>query len=336
MWVQLKNRIRKVLEPRAVILMYHQVAERKSDPWDLAVTQPNFEQQMDAVHRDFNIVSLEELAECIRRNKLYRRMLAISFDDGCFDNYTNARPVLSESDFPATFFCSTHACESGEQFWWEELENILLHADVLPSSLKIEALGRTFFFDLKKDARLNEQSMAHIRSWRVGQDPVNERERLFLELWKYIQPLPHAQQRGVVDSLYRWANIPPTVPKKVVMSATDLRSLSSNRLFSVGAHTVHHAMLAEHGVETQLFEVSQSKKTLESWLRKSVNSFAYPYGNYNDLTRLLLMEAGYNHAVSTQQRAITAHDDVFQLPRIQVKNWNGKRFSENLNRIMSL
>src|SRR5690606_17833485 len=107
-----------------------------------------------------------------------------------------------------------------------------------------------------------------------------------------------------------------------------------NPLFSIGAHTVHHAMLGESTPAHQAFEIYASKHMLEQWLGRPVTAFAYPYGNFTPVTRDLIREAGYAHAVSTEARAVSATDDRFSLPRMQVKNWCVHEFASRLNELM--
>lgn len=46
------------------------------------------------------------------------------------DNFTNALPILEELDIPATIFVSTGNINTSEEFWWDELERILLNSQI--------------------------------------------------------------------------------------------------------------------------------------------------------------------------------------------------------------
>ena len=114
-----------------------------------------------------------------------------------------------------------------------------------------------------------------------------------------------------------------------------LQRKPQNALFSIGAHSMHHSMLAEQNVNDQAFEVRESKRQIETWLGKPVKGFAYPYGNYNAVTQTLLREAGFEYAVSTEQKLVTAKDDRFALPRIQIKNWCVYEFASKMNEMVN-
>ena len=119
------------------------------------------------------------------------------------------------------------------------------------------------------------------------------------------------------------------------MSVREMQMLSENPLFTIGAHSVHHAMLSQQNAIDQAYEVRESKHQLEKWLGKPITGFAYPYGNYSSLTQTLLKEAGFRYAVSTEPKAVSTDDDLFALPRIQVKNWCVYEFASKLNEMVN-
>src|SRR5688500_8393707 len=124
---QLWNRLARSAEQKALILMYHQVCEKSTDPWDLAVAPENFERQLRHLKNNFDVVPLDDLAGSVRNGKLTRRMAAITFDDGFADNCQNAAPLLEAYDLPATFFITTSHLNSSRLYWWDELESIIFH-----------------------------------------------------------------------------------------------------------------------------------------------------------------------------------------------------------------
>src|SRR5688500_5370305 len=88
----------------AVILMYHQVTNRKTDPWALAVSPERFDRQLEYVKKKYHVVPFQELAQNRNRKDYKKPLLAITFDDGFRDNFTTAYPILDYHKLPATFF----------------------------------------------------------------------------------------------------------------------------------------------------------------------------------------------------------------------------------------
>ncbi len=95
------------------ILMYHHISEPPADAGDVAiplfVPPDQFRQQMAYLaDNDFTPISLYDLSFAIAAKKeLPNKPIIITLDDGYVDNYMNARPILLEFSFPATFFIPT-------------------------------------------------------------------------------------------------------------------------------------------------------------------------------------------------------------------------------------
>jgi peptidoglycan/xylan/chitin deacetylase (PgdA/CDA1 family) len=319
----------------ALILMYHQVCEKKSDPWDLAVHPENFASQLYYLRKNYNVVSIEELSEAVRRKKLAKKLLAITFDDGFHDNYSNAAPMLDWVKLPATFYIPTNAINTHQQFWWEELQTVVLQSEELPKKVSLNVDGRNFQFYFNSDNILRGRLTQEIKYWRANMPIPNERIRLYYDLWHYLQPLPYTLQAKVITEIKNWSVLKrPSRNDNDVMTLKQVQTLSDNPLFTIGAHTVTHARLASQPVTDQTFEIKESKKILERWIKKPVTGFAYPYGNYTAETKRILAESGYHHAVSTETRSVKPSDDRFELPRIQVKNWKVEELDKAINAVI--
>lgn len=109
----------------APILMYHRFGYGQGS---LFVTPKNFERQMAYLKtHGYRVVSLGELTGRIRsRDRLSRKMIAITIDDGYRDSYTYAYPVLKKYNFPATIFLVANAINRDKEFMsWEEIMSML-------------------------------------------------------------------------------------------------------------------------------------------------------------------------------------------------------------------
>jgi peptidoglycan/xylan/chitin deacetylase (PgdA/CDA1 family) len=315
--------------------MYHQVCERRDDPWELAVHPNHFDEQLGYLKRNFNVVSISELAEGIVRHKM-KRTIAITFDDGFKDNYTNAAPLLDWHGIPATFYLATTAMQSERAYWWDSLQDIIFHSEVLPQRFDMLINDAQVRFSFASDRILGSRLINQIRAWNYNLPIPNERICLYMLLWHHLKPLAYAQQNAILSDIRSWAGskeFPST--HGITMSIREMQMLSQNPLFSIGAHSVHHAMLSQQNSQDQAFEVQESKRQIEKWLGRPITGFAYPYGNYNELTQTLLKEAGFSYAVSTESKAVTMDDDPFALPRMQVKNWCVYEFASKLNEMVN-
>ena len=92
----------------AAILTYHHVANPPPDHprKNLFVSPREFSIQMDFLsQKGFHVVSLDHIHAALTSGEtLSSKTVAITFDDGFEDNFTNAFPILLRHGFPATIF----------------------------------------------------------------------------------------------------------------------------------------------------------------------------------------------------------------------------------------
>ncbi len=332
---QLWNRINKLTGRRGIILMYHQVCERKNDPWELAVCPRHFDAQLAWLRNHFEVVSLSEMAECLATHRL-RNMVAITFDGGFSDNYSNAAPLLDWYAMPATFHLAPSAMRPGHIYWWDALQDVIFHTPVLPRDFEMTLGEATVSFRFTSDWAMTNRLHCQIQAWNYTLPIPNERIALHMLLWHHIKPLDYATQQEALRTLRTWAGHEAFIAEpNVTMNVREMQMLSENPLFSIGAHTVHHCTLPARSALDQAFEVRESKRQIETWLGKRIDGFAYPYGEHDDHTRSLLREAGFRYAVSGESKPLRGNEDLFALPRIQVKNWCVYEFATRLKEMIN-
>ena len=336
MFREVWNRVKNKFQRKAVILMYHQVCEKKADPWQLAVTPENFQYQLNHLKNFYDVVSVDELVSTLQTGKLTSNLAAITFDDGFVDNYTNAAPLLEWFELPATFYITSGAVRNSKMFWWDELQSIILLSQNLPKKLSVKIGTQDFNFEFQRDQTLRPSLTQEILTWSYGMPLKNERVDLYFKLWERIQPLQHLDQYTTMRWLRHWAKIDSIPPGgNAPMQGYQVKKLGANKLFSLGGHTVNHAMLSAQTELVQSYEIKDCKIEIEEISGKSVKGFAYPYGKYNPSTKSLLQKNGYNYGLTTEEGPVMPGADVYQLPRVQVKNWSEKEFSFRLKQIIN-
>ena len=90
------------------ILMYHRINDNEYGYASLSVSRHNFEKQLRHLKNNYKIISLDTLCGFIGSRKMPSEdCVAITFDDGYKDNYTNAYPILRKYEVPATIFLTS-------------------------------------------------------------------------------------------------------------------------------------------------------------------------------------------------------------------------------------
>ena len=89
---------------------------------------------------------------------------------------------------------------------------------------------------------------------------------------------------------------------------------------AIGSHSLTHARLTRLTVRDAREEIFASKKSLEDQFGVAVNHFCYPYGDWNEAVRELVMEAGYHTACTTEFGVNTPSTPPLTLHRITVRH----------------
>src|ERR1700728_5282961 len=115
------HRLRTFFHTKAMILVYHRVAESTVDPWVLGVTPAHFREQLNVLTTIANPVSLKKLAGAKSDSDLPPRPVCITFDDGYADNLFAAKPAMETYRVPGTMFITPGYLGVPENLWWDEL-----------------------------------------------------------------------------------------------------------------------------------------------------------------------------------------------------------------------
>ena len=328
---QCARRVRSQLSPGPLILMYHRVAHMPHDPWGLAVSPEHFEQHLQAMRALAQPCSLSQLIGS-RERGCQRRSVIVTFDDGYADNWYVATPLLQRYDVPATIFVTTQAVGSERAFWWDELAQLLLQPQPLPTDLHIDVDGTEYRWQLGTSRWYSDEQQRHDRGRRPWEAQPHSRLALYYAVWNVLRPTFPAERDRVLQVLWRWAGRAPAPPPYLALSPAELGSASAHDLIEIGGHTLSHPLLPARSPEQQRHEVTASKQLLERWLSRPVTSFSYPFGEYSATTTELVRSAGYLRACTTAGRRVTSADGAFELPRVEVLDWNKAEFTERLRR----
>jgi peptidoglycan/xylan/chitin deacetylase (PgdA/CDA1 family) len=302
------KRLLNRIDPPVVVLLYHRVTCLTSDPEMLAVTPDNFRAHMKHLKETVPLVRFEE-----EWTKMAKPAVAITFDDSYADNALEALPILEEVGAPATFFVSTGTIGTRSEFWWHELERIILEKQSLPSSFTLE----DGFFG---------------RSWPTGN--TTERQAFYKGIVRLMNDADAVRRNNWLIQLRCWAGTEEEdTDTHRSMTVDELRLLAGSSLVTIGAHTVTHTRLSSLSPEAQREEIYASKKALEAWLDRGISTFSYPFGRRSDYTKhsiALCRQAGFAKAAANFPGQSHRWSDPYQIPRHLVRNWPVETFALKL------
>lgn len=306
---------RNRLSPGALILLYHRVAEHESDPQQLQVSPKHFAEHLRILKEMAAPVSLQELVGNLRSGKVPSRSVVVTFDDGAADNLLAAKPILQQEDIPATVFIATGYMKTAREYWWDEVERLALQPSQLPAKLSLTVNGKLQEWDLSAKT---------------------PRHQLYHDLIDLMYPLAPEERFQQLDYLKNWAgDTRLNRDSHRPLTVEEVKQLADGERIEIGAHTVSHSMLSALPASDQRREIQQSKADLEEILGYPVRSFAYPFGTLSDYTSetvSLVKQIGFDCACSNFKEVVQPGADLFQLPRLIVRDWNREEFA---NRVAS-
>lgn len=289
---------------RPIILAFHGVTNDK--PGKLCNYQgkhlylPIFTQMMEYVASNYSPVPLARIVDWLEnKSTLPSNAISVTFDDGYRNVLTQAAPTLNKLNIPATVFIVTNFVFKKQMPWPDQLISAI--SLTKRTYLSFDWGGHTEEFSLETD---EEKKLADI------------------SIRKLFKSLPEKNGTELINQII----------EKLGVSVQDLESASADHLplqpdelgelqdlnIEIGSHTSSHQIVTRCTLDKIKNELEESKKTIEEATGKTCNEFAYPngaLGDFNEISRRVLIEAGYRCAVTTVKQRASHLTDCFEIPR---------------------
>jgi peptidoglycan/xylan/chitin deacetylase (PgdA/CDA1 family) len=290
---------------KPVILFYHGVTRVKPKGFcnieGKHVFKDRFAKQMRAIKRYFHVVSLDELLDSIENRSADTRLVTITFDDGFYNNYEVAAPILADLDMPATFFISTGYIGKSRWMWTDLVESSLDRT----SEVRCDWGGEIGIPIKTINQKLN--LLRRIKS-ELKKRPLQECEGLiecFCDALKVERIAPYGDYR--------------------FMGWREVSELSSSG-FGVGAHTVNHPILSTIGFDEAQKEILNSAKQIATQIGHCSDVFCFPNGKPQDYSPELveICRKNFRAALSTSPGGVHP-SEMYELRRLGVANTTSSR-----------
>ncbi len=130
---------------------------------------------------------------------------------------------------------------------------------------------------------------------------------------------------GTNDKFNRYAKI----PGRDMLNWEEIAEMYAHRI-SFGAHTASHPHLPRFSYEAQYQEIAQSRACVEKNLPRGerLDTFCYPYGEYNADTLDIVQNLGFRYALSVIQGVNTPETPLHELKRVEVSGFDDMKSFE--------
>ena len=185
--------------------MYHRIGDPGCDPWGLAVSPERFAEHLNVLRRNARPIGLRRLAKELGEGTLKPGAVAVTFDDGYANNLYEAKPLLEHHEVPATVFVTSGMVGREREFWWDELEAILIASRELPQTLRLEIEGKTHEWGpIEFAGDILKQCRSHQAQGRWKRQPIS-RQAVYFSVWEKLKPLSPLTREKVLDDIRAWA-----------------------------------------------------------------------------------------------------------------------------------
>ena len=101
------------------------------------------------------------------------------------------------------------------------------------------------------------------------------------------------------------------------LNKQQIQELLDSGLVEIGSHTLDHYNLKYVASSEAKRQIVESKQYLEETFNTPIETFAYPFGGFNDDVVQITKEASYSAAVSVIPGMTQSPDNLFYLSRIR-------------------
>jgi peptidoglycan/xylan/chitin deacetylase (PgdA/CDA1 family) len=298
--------VKKKLSSKTLILTYHRVlpfAKRHlSFSHEAIMVDPtNFDMQLEVINKYFSVIDLNTLIHGDKEKKAESApRCLITFDDGWYDNYDYAYPILKKHDCKAVIFVPLDFVSSENTFWQEKLGYLIWKTAETNTKQSNELLQKldVFEFNLKNNNDKQLGIMNYVRSLKSM--TYDEIEQIMTEFSCYKD----SDAGSPIDKHMTWDH---------------LLELHNNGI-EIGSHACSHKILTKLTSEEVNEELNRSKSILEEKLQSKVNSIAYPNGDYNIEIGGFAEGAGYKCGFGTTYGYVDKESNIYNLERVNIND----------------
>ena len=282
--------------------MYHEVGSNENDAnaWQI-VKESDFLAQLDFIREQYEVVSLDEANEFIRKPKKLNKPLAtLTFDDGLKGNIQRLLPIVESLEMPITIYIATGHVEAQHSFWADKIVNALQNAHCVAIDLRPFGLG----------------------IFRIDKADPESRWAQTSSLLDALKTCPPTNQAKAVNSVLE--QISPGLAPSVLapLSVQEVQELAHSKFVTLGAHTHGHEVLTMLTDDEIVQTVEKSLSRLLQWTGCRPQHFAYPCGLHDARVRRVIEGLGFLTGMSGHSGIWLAESERFNIPRVSVGRWD--------------
>ncbi|MGI9067140.1 MAG: polysaccharide deacetylase family protein [Pyrinomonadaceae bacterium] len=285
---------------RLLILAYHGISLDDEHQWDpsLYMTPDCFRRRMHLL-KDSNctVLPLAEAVRSLYSGDLPEKCVALTFDDGNYDFYKEAQPILREFDFPVTVYLTTYYSQYNKPVFDVICSYLLWKRRSARLDFR-EITGQEMKVDLSDDG-LRVRAVEHLRKF-AGDHKLSAEEK------DSLAASVAAQLKIDYDALRA---------KRLlhILSPDEVKTLATEGV-DIQLHTHRHRTPRERSLFMR--EIDDNRNSIRAMTGAFTSHFCYPSGVYDQTFLPWLEEAGIVSATTCDVGFASRHSHPLLLPRL--------------------
>ena len=303
----MKNYSKYLRKKSNVIFLFHGVIDK--NPFKIRnyskkhLLKKEFIKVLNDLNKKGNCISLDQVQNNIENKIDFKDYsYSITFDDGFYNNYKIAAPILKKRKLHATFYLTTSFIEKNETSWIDKIEHMIEKVKIKKI---INVLNKKFKIDNSKKIKIN-----------------------FLNSIRYLAKKNNTDFNKLVFDIkkqlgfnYKLNDLNNILDKK--MDWNQVKKLNQCKYFTVGGHTVNHTILSFLSNREAKKEIYNSIYAIKKNTKIKIKHYSYPEGlkhTYSKRDIKLLKTKGIKICPSAEFGFNNKNTDLFNLKRIFVNS----------------
>jgi peptidoglycan/xylan/chitin deacetylase (PgdA/CDA1 family) len=283
-----------------LIICYHGISIEDEHEWGpgLYMTPEGLAGRFELLRRRrCAVLPLDEAVRRLYEGTLPPRSVALTFDDGNFDFYSRAWPLLKAYQFPATVYLTTYYCETNLPVFPLVVSYLLWKARGFQFSFPLSTHG-DIILDTRSAEGCRRAQQTLVRFAEVAKMSAKEKDA-FAQRLADIVDVDYAEIKR--KRLMHLMN--PAEVREVAAAGVDIQ-----------LHTHRHRSPPDE--DRYRAEIATNRERIVALTGANPRHFCYPSGAWMPRFSYWLGEEGLLSATTTESGMARAGQDRFRLPRL--------------------
>ncbi|MEO6671538.1 MAG: polysaccharide deacetylase family protein [Ferruginibacter sp.] len=264
--------LRSQKKNKLTVLSLHRISFQEDFFWN-PIRPTSFEKLLQYLSKHYSIISFSDIACLPGSNQSLKPFLILSFDDGYYDFYEHALPLLVKYKLPSNHNI-VNACANNNHIIWTQRLNALFNHCKNNNAAELN-------FDLYKGVCT---LAAFNNNWM----------RFYLAVYNSLLGVPLKQRLEILSEKENFFSV---TALQRMMNWNEIAECSRNNV-EIGSHTYNHDVLSTIDDRAILqHEIIDSKTEIEERLNKKISILALPNGQGNEQVHDIAEKAKLSHVL---------------------------------------